>query len=431
MSDRRSIRAGNKTDFAMRNEHGQGWPPFSAERRRFFKTLAATFGTSIVFGNRLPLAVSRVWAQSAAAAVPESKRLLTLLSDRPLNAETPVRLLDDDITPAHLHFVRNNGHIPDRALRGKLGDWRLVIDGEVRCPRRWTLAALQQEFEHHKAQIVIECAGNGRAGYYPPVAGNQWTLGAVGCARYRGVRLADVLNAAGVKDSARYIAYYGEDPHLSRDSKRDAISRGVPIEKALDPHTLLAWEMNGEPLPAEHGFPLRLLCPGWLGSTCGKWLRRIWVRDRVHDGAKMTGSSYRMPKRPVAPGEAVPETDMEIITLMPVKSLITRPATGATLPAHLPLELRGKAWSGTGQVRRVDISFDFGARWHPTRLFPAPNPYAWQSWTTHCQLPGRGYYEIWARAEDDQGNAQPMIVPGWNPKGYLNNAMHRIAVRAV
>ena len=418
-------------DKIMKNKHKRESATIPSERRRFLKIFATALGSPIVFGNQTPPALVPHLRSQEASGLPESKRLLTMLSDRPLNAETPVRLLDDAVTPNHLHFVRNNGHIPNRALCGNLNGWRLTVDGEVRRPRRWTLDALQREFEHCEAQITIECAGNGRAGFHPPTPGNQWTLGAVGCARYRGVRLADVLNAAGLKNSARYVAYYGEDPHLSRDPKRDAISRGVPIQKALDHHTLLAWEMNGKSLPPEHGFPLRLLCPGWPGSTCGKWIRRLWVRDRVHDGAKMTGSSYRMPKHPVAPGETVPEADMEIITLMPVKSIITHPETRSNTSIHTPIEIRGKAWSGTGRVQQVEVSLNFGARWHPTTLSPAPNRYAWQSWTTRLQLPGKGYYEIWARATDDQGNAQPMILPGWNPKGYLNNAMHRIAVHAV
>ncbi|MCS1409702.1 MAG: Sulfoxide reductase catalytic subunit YedY [Verrucomicrobia subdivision 3 bacterium] len=405
----------------------------TVQRRDFFKSLAAALGTPIVFSDRLPPSdFPAALAQEAArlVGVPDSKRQLTILSDRPLNAETPAHLLDDDITPNHLHFVRNNGHIPERAFRRDHTGWQLQIDGEIQRPRNWSLEALKREFEQQEAQITIECAGNGRAGYHPNVSGNQWTLGAVGCARYRGTRLADVLNASGTKDSAVYIGYYGEDPHLSRNPKRDSISRGVPIEKALDPHTLLAWEMNGQPLPAEHGFPLRLICPGWPGSTCGKWLRRIWVRARVHDGTKMTGSSYHVPKYPVAPGATVPNEDMEIITLMPVKSLITRPKTGITTAVDQPLKIRGKAWSGTGRVQRVDVTFDFGSTWQTTNLAEAPNRYAWQHWTVRLKFPKRGYYEVWARATDDQGRAQPMIVPGWNPKGYLNNAMHRVAVRA-
>ena len=400
------------------------------DRRWFLRTLALALGAPIALPHRLqegvfPQALAREALRHA--DVLESKRLLTLLSDRPLNAETPVHLLDDDITPNHLHFVRNNGHIPERALSGRLGDWSLAIDGEVEHPRQWTLAEIRDRFPHREALITLECAGNGRAGYHPGVSGNQWTLGAVGCARYRGVRLRDLLDACKVRSSATYIGWYGEDPHLSRNPQRRAISRGVPIAKALDPHTLLAWEMNGRPLPPAHGWPLRLLAPGWPGSASGKWLRRIWVRDRTHDGEKMTGSSYRMPRHPVEPGEAVPAEEMEIIGMMPVKSVITRPRSGTRTDRSVTL--RGKAWSGTGWVDRVELSFDFGATWRPTRLRPAPNRYAWQVWQAELQLPTRGYYEIWARATDDQGRSQPMIVPGWNPKGYLNNAMHRIALR--
>lgn len=152
----------------MRNKHRRESAVLSSERRCFLKTFATALGLPIVFGNRMPPAlVSRICAQEA-AGLPESKRLLTLLSDRPLNAETPVHLLDAAVTPNHLHFVRNNGHIPNRALRSNLNGWQLTVDGEVRLPRRWTLDALQREFEHCEAQITIECAGNGRAGFHPP-----------------------------------------------------------------------------------------------------------------------------------------------------------------------------------------------------------------------------------------------------------------------
>jgi DMSO/TMAO reductase YedYZ molybdopterin-dependent catalytic subunit len=403
-------------------------------QRHFLKSIIAGLGAPIVFLDRLPRGIiptALAQESEATMAIPEYKRQLTILSDRPLNAETPAHLLDDLVTPNHLHFVRNNGHIPDRAQTKDLAGWKLKIDGEVNKSRIFTIESLKREFEHREAFITIECAGNGRAGYYPNASGNQWTLGAVGCAQYRGIRLGDVLRSLGVKSSAVYIGYYGEDPHLSRDPAKSPISRGVPIEKALDPHTLLAWEMNGEPLPAEHGFPLRLICPGWPGSTCGKWLNRIWVRDQVHDGTKMTGSAYRTPRHPVAPGVAVAESDMEIITIMPVKSLITSPKTGLNTPQEQPFEMRGHAWSGSGDIARVDVTFDFGSTWQPTTLLPAKNRYAWQRWSTTLQFPKKGYYEVWARATDKEGNSQPMIVPGWNPKGYLNNAMHRIAVKAV
>jgi DMSO/TMAO reductase YedYZ molybdopterin-dependent catalytic subunit len=403
----------------------------TGSRRSFLEKLTLALGAPIVFRGNLTEAIfPSALAQAAGLeGLPEYKSELTLLSDRPLNAETPAHLLDPDITPNSLHFVRNNGLIPERARTRDLSDWRFQIDGEVNTPKTWSLDSLKSGFENVSAQITIECGGNGRAGYHPPASGNQWTLGAVGCAQYRGVRLADVLNACGVKRSAVYIGYYSEDLHLSRDPERLPISRGVPIEKALDPHTLLVWEMNGEPLPAEHGFPLRLICPGWPGSTSGKWLKRIWVRDQVHDGPKMTGSSYRVPRHPVAAGTEVPSEDMEIITEMPVKSLITSPRTGGQSGLGSSLEVRGHAWSGTGQISQVDVSYDFGSTWERARLQPAPNRYAWQRWSIDLTFPSEGYYEVWARATDSAGQAQPMIVPGWNPKGYLNNAMHRIAVK--
>jgi sulfite oxidase len=312
-------------------------------------------------------------------------------------------------------------------LRG----WSLQIDGEVRRELKFSMSELKSCFKKVKKALLIECGGNGRAGYNPPAKGNQWTLGAVGCAEYEGVRLRDVLDAAGVKDSAVYIGYYGEDLHLSRDPDKEPISRGVPIAKALDEHTILAWQMNGEPLPAYHGFPLRLICPGWPASTGGKWLKRIWVRDQVHDGTKMTGTAYRVPRHPVAPGTVVPDEDMEIIHEMPVKSIITRPGTGITNPLAATLQLRGHAWSGWGEVKAMHVSIDFGATWISAELKAPRNAYAWQRWNAAVKFPKQGYYEVWARATDNRGQMQPMLVPGWNPKGYLNNAMQRIAVKVV
>jgi DMSO/TMAO reductase YedYZ molybdopterin-dependent catalytic subunit len=256
-------------------------------------------------------------------------------------------------------------------------------------------------------------------------------MGAVGCAAYTGVRLKDVLESAGVRRTAVYVAYYGEDPHLSGDAKAIPISRGVPLEKAMDESTLLAWDMNGEPLPAQHGFPLRMVAPGWPASVSGKWLTRLWVRDRVHDGEKMGGHSYRVPRHPVAPGADVPDADMEIIGAMPVKSIVTRPATGVEHRVSDPLSVRGHAWCGDGPVRSVHLSIDFGSTWIETSLAPPANPFAWQHFTADLRFPTPGHFEVWARAMDHKGRQQPMVVPGWNPGGYLNNAMHRIAVRVV
>ena len=402
-------------------------------RRRFLKkTLIAAMGSPIPFIEWAPSG----WTPLALAQEDNldplpGKNGLRILGDRPVNAETPVTLLDDAITPNDRHFVRNNGIMPDRARNRTLDGWSLQIDGQVQREGTFDLATLQSRYRNHEAALVLECGGNGRAGFNPPASGNQWTLGAVGCALYRGIRLADVLEDLGVHPSAVYAAYYGEDLHLSRDPNKDPISRGVPIEKAMDPHTLLVWEMNGEPLPAYHGFPLRLMCPGWPGSTCGKWLRRLWVRDVVHDGAKMTGTSYRVPKYPVAPGTDVPEADFEIIEEMPVKSIITDPGSGSVCPIDKPLNLRGAAWSGSGRVQSMSLSADFGRTWVRAELDPPRNRYAWSRWNGQLRFPKPGYYEVWARATDPSGASQPMVVGPWNPKGYLNNAMQRIAVQVI
>jgi len=407
-------------------------------RRRFLRSTSlgalatAALGLPIPFARHLPPGIIPLaWAEEDSTGLIEGKQGLRMLSDRPVNAETPVTLLDDEFTPNRRHFIRNNGLAPERAETRNLSDWKLTIDGEVDRPLQLTLAQLQSGFPQHRAALVLECAGNGRAGFHPPAKGNQWTLGAVGCAWYKGVRLRDVLRQAGLKSQAVYVAYYGADAHLSRDPNRVPISRGVPLAKAMDANTLLTWEMNDVPLPPQHGFPLRLICPGWPGSTSGKWLRRLWIRNQVHDGPKMTGFSYRIPNRPVAPGTELRADEMVIIQEMPIKSIITHPGTGVQIAANKPLLVRGQAWCGSGQVAGVHLSLDFGATWLQTHLRQPVNPFAWQRWETEIKLPQTGYFEVWARATDQNGRMQPMVVPGWNPRGYLNNAMQRIAVKAV
>lgn len=403
-----------------------------SERRRFLKILGSVVGLSSVAVPVWPTHHTRLIPEMLAAqASPlaiEGKEGLTILNDRPINAETPLTFLDNVITSNTHHFIRNNGLVPERARSQDANGWRLTVDGEVEHPLELTLDQLKSRYPNRREALVLECGGNGRAGFYPPASGNQWTLGAVGCALYTGVCLRDVLEDAGLKSTAVYLAYYGEDTHLSGDSDTAVISRGVPIAKALDEHTLLAWAMNGEPLPAQHGFPLRLVASGFPASVSGKWLRRLWVRDRVHDGPKMTGYSYRVPKHPVSPGTEVPEADMVIIEAMPVKSVITHPATGINHVAGTPLSFRGHAWCGEGPVEAMHLSVDFGATWVPALLAEPRNPFAWQRWEASVSFPMPGHYEVWARATDHQFRMQPMIAPGWNPRGYLNNAMHRIAI---
>ncbi len=274
--------------------------------------------------------------------------------------------------------------------------------------------------------LTLECGGNGRGFFNPPARGNQWTYGAVACSEWTGVRLKDVLEKAGVQSDVVYTAHYGVDQHLSGDPEKLPISRGMPIDKAMTDNVLIAFEMNGAPLHPLNGAPLRLVVPGWPASTAQKWLTRIELRDQVHDGPKMTGKAYRVPNRPVEPGEKVETEDFVIIERMPVKSLITFPANGATV--GMETEVRGHAWSGDRDIAKLEISMDFGTSWQTAELDNAVNPGAWNNWRAQVAFPQAGYYEIWARATDSAGAMQPFAID-WNPKGYLNNTMHRVGLR--
>jgi len=195
----------------------------------------------------------------------------------------------------------------------------------------------------------------------------------------------------------------------------------------MQDETLLAFKMNGKDIPMVHGFPLRLVAGGWPASVSGKWVNRISIRNKVHDGTKMIGA-YKVPSKPVAPGEKVKEEEMRIIESMPVKSIITSPKTGAIL-AGKSVNINGHAWAGELEVSKMEYSIDFGSTWNSCALKKPANRLAWQHFSATVKLPSSGYYEIWAKATDSNGIAQPMLLPGWNPKGYLNNACHRIAVK--
>ena len=259
--------------------------------------------------------------RSNAPSAIEGKDGLIILNDRPVNAETPAHLLDDAVTPNRYMFIRNNG-IPPEEVNPE--NWELEIGGES-CvtPTKFSINDLRERFEEVTLQLQLECGGNGRSEFVPAASGNQWTTGAIGCPKFTGVRLRDVLNYCGVARDAVYVGYYGADTHTSGNPNADPISRGVPISKAMERESMIAWAMNDEDIPLQNGFPLRLVCAGWPGSVSGKWLNRLVIRNKVHDGEKMAAPSYSVPNRNVAPGSRVPNEDMQIIESMPVKSLVT------------------------------------------------------------------------------------------------------------
>jgi len=403
------------------------------QRRNFVKkaalgTMAGIIGSEIVFGNLMPknyvpLALQDPNPFKMFNKDPE----MVVLNSKPWNLEARAHLLDDKVTPNKFMFIRNNGIIPEKI---DAENWTLTIDGESAEDKKiYSLKDLKSKFKHYTYQLTLECGGNGRSEFDPPAKGNQWTIGAVACAEWTGIRLRDVLEDVGIKKDAIYIGYHGADIHLSRDPNKEPISRGAPMTKALQDETLLAFQMNGEDIPLAHGYPLRLVAGGWPASVSGKWINRISIRNKEHDGEKMGGSSYRVPCKPVAPGEKVEDEEMCIIESMPVKSIITYPKSGATFSKSKKLNIRGHAWAGELEVSKMEYSIDFGSTWSNCAIERPANRLAWQHFATTISFPEVGYYEVWARATDSQGLAQPMLLPGWNPKGYLNNACHRIAVK--
>ena len=410
--------------------------------RRGFLARAGLAGAAL--GTGVTLAPDAVLAQDAKPAeakpaeaakaaeptpftYPGKDEGLTLLGDRPLVSETPAHLLDDDTTPISKFFIRCNGQVPEPAADAD--GWKLTIDGEVEAPLEITLKELKERFKPKTFRMVLECGGNGRSFFQPPARGNQWTNGGAGCAEWTGVPLSEVLKAVKVKASAKYTAHTGADPHLSMDPKKQSLSRGVPVAKAMEEHTLLVFAMNGEPLPNIHGGPLRLVVPGWPASASHKWLTKITLRDKEHDGQGMTGHSYRLPAKPLIPGSKGDGVKFDILESMPVRAVVTSPANGTRMAAgERTLKLRGAAWGGDVAVGRVDVTIDGGQTWIEAKLQPLKNRYDWNRWTVEAPLPADGYYEVFARATDANGKAQPTLATNWNPQGYGGNAQHRIAV---
>ena len=367
------------------------------DRRRFLLLAAA------------PLLV----AQKAAA--PHARESMLQMNGYAVNAETPLALLTEYVTPNELFFVRSHW-IPRTPDPKK---WRLTIDGEVDRSGEITLSELKK-LPHAEATCVLQCAGNGRGLYSPPLPGVQWRYGAVGNARWTGVRVRDVLEHAGVKPSAKHLHVFGSD---DPPGKVPPFHRSIELEKVLA-DGILAFAMNGEPLPVAHGAPLRLIVPGWAGDHWMKWIVRLSPQAEAQKGFYME-TAYRYPLTPGAPGVAFKPEEMKPVTELFVKSNIT--TAPAKVRAKHASEIRGFAFSGAPDIAKVEISDDDGATWQEASLDPRHDPYAWRLWS-HRWTPLRaGTVRLCARATDSRGSVQPREAT-WNQSGYLQNSWHFIDV---
>jgi sulfane dehydrogenase subunit SoxC len=296
----------------------------------------------------------------------------------------------------------------------------LTVDGHVDRPMELTFDELRSR-PKASAPVTLECAGNGRALYEPRPVSQPWLLEAVGTAEWTGAPLAGLLEEAGVRDGAVDVSFTGADHGLEGGVEQD-YERGLPLAEATQPDLLLAYEMNGSPLPPQHGFPLRLVVPGWYGMTSVKWLRRITVLDRPFDGYQ-NERGYRWKTEDEEPG-----TPVERIR---VRSLMVPPGFPTFLPRTRnlrsgPVTLQGRAWSGAGPVTRVEVSADDGRTWADAVLEEAPGPHAWQRWTFEWDA-APGEHVLASRATDATGAMQP-TRPEWNVGGYTNNAIQLIPV---
>lgn len=343
---------------------------------------------------------------------------MILRSFRFVDLESPVEYFYTWLTPVPHFFVRNHMFEPTEL---DAHDWRLSIGGEVEKPITLKLAELSK-IETHSVVNTLECAGNGRSLHRPQVPGIQWGKGAVGTARFSGPRLRDVLERAGVKPTGKHVMFRGLD---EVPGKVPPFIRSIPIEKALDADTLIATHMNGSPLPKHHGFPARVLVPGWIGAASCKWLTEIKVLEAEFVGNFMSGG-YRIPNQPVKPGETVKPEDTHPLTALNVKSVIAAPTDGANLKAG-NIRVHGAAWAGEADVEKVEISTDGGAAWNSATLGHEQAHYAWRLWAYEWKPGKSGDYTILSRATDSQGRTQPSAAV-WNPSGYLNNAIDQVKV---
>ena len=340
------------------------------------------------------------------AAEPSSS--LIVLSPSPKDLEMPVQAFIDEITPVEHFFVRCHTTIPQI----QLPEWKLEVAGLVDRPLSLTLADLKK-LPRIELVSVLECAGNGRSFYRPTVAGAQWRFGSVGNARWTGVRLKDVLEKAGIKPTATQLLLSGADLPLGKMPK---FQRTLEVGKAMHPDTLLAWDMNGKPLTADHGLPLRVIAPGWASDSWVKWLTRIECMDHDFDGFWMK-TAYRHPAQHIAPGTAVDPKDMLPVTDLNVKSVIAVPGEWAS-PGVVTVQ--GVAWSNTSPVAQVEISVDAGQTWSPANLTGRPTQYGFRKFA-HTWKADEGQYTLMSRATNESGQSQP-LEPEWNPNGYLYNA---------
>jgi DMSO/TMAO reductase YedYZ molybdopterin-dependent catalytic subunit len=375
-------------------------------QRRTFLQLAAT----------APLVSSlatRTFSANAPAAM--AGKLLVRGDLSPVNLEMPLAGFKDYITPNDLFYVRSHFAAPTI----NAATWSLRVDQHVGKALKLSYDDLKR-LPSKTVTATLECSGNGRSFLEPKKKGVQWEIGAVGNARWTGVPVADVLRRAEIKPGAVDVVFVGAD-HGKKDDEELQFLRSVPLAKALDQDVLLAYEMNGQPLTVNHGFPLRVIVPGWFGVASVKWLERIIVSDKPFPTYWQSVDYSIWDRRTGVPR-------MQPITLLQVKSVIANPAAGATFGASTNQTISGTAWSGDADVTKVEVSTDDGRTWNPADLIDPPAKGVWRRWRYSWRTPSKpGEVKLFSRATDAAGNQQPTDRDDGR-RNYLINHLVPVAV---
>jgi sulfite oxidase len=350
---------------------------------------------------------------------------LVVHEQEPFNAETGLAALGEGpLTATDAFYVRGHGTVPEIDPAA----WRLHVGGAVERALDLSLTTLREAFPEREVTATLQCAGNRRSGLIAirDIPGEApWGPGATGTAVWAGVALADVLSLAGLLPEARHVSFVGADVSFEAEPAQ-RFGGSIPLDKACRPEVLLAWAMNGEPLPPVHGAPLRVVVPGYIGARSVKWLERIEARPQPWQGYFQNVAYRLLPEEGTpGPGAGMP------LGLIALNSDVLSPAEGETVTAG-PVEVRGYAFAGGERhVARVDVSFDRGASWSHAELLEDLGRWAWRRWRITVDL-APGEHEILVRAWDSSAATQPEDEAGlWNPKGYVNNARPRVHVEAV
>jgi sulfane dehydrogenase subunit SoxC len=335
------------------------------------------------------------------------------------NREMPLEALGQEITPNGMHYVLAHFDTPFVDV----GKWRLSVDGDVTGPQSLDLADLRTH-ERVELAVTLECAGNGRALMSPRHEGQPWHLGGVSTALWGGTPLRALLEEAGVAPGAIEVVFTGLDRGIE-DGVVQSYRFRVPLSEAMRPEVLLADEMNGRPLEPQHGYPLRVILPGWYGMASVKWVTAITVVSEPFLGPQVL--AYRLVQ--------TEEDEGGSLTRIAPRSLLAPPGIvdddeGVRVVPAGDVEFRGRAWSGIAPIDRVEVSIDGGASWREADLEPGPSAFAWRGWRLPVNLRQPGELGVGSRASDAAGNTQPG-EPRWNLWGYANNATQRTRIRVV